>query len=88
VPHRGIYLDDVVNMVMEEPQNQGYSLVEDVIYEAKIIRPNTEQFRELVNRTRMRIVSFYETGLTPKVVKVRVDGYLHFHGQMLLINRL
>lgn len=57
-------------MVKEEPQNQGYSLVEDIIYEAKIITPNTEQFRELVKRTKTKIVSFYETGLTPKVVKV------------------
>src|SRR5947199_10038529 len=40
VPHRGISSVDVVGMVNEEPENQGYFLVQDVLYEAKRITIN------------------------------------------------
>ena len=70
VPHRGIAFDDVVGMVNEEPENQGYPLVQDVLHEAKRITTNTEQFLNLIHKSKIRIVSFYETKKTPMIIKV------------------
>jgi hypothetical protein len=68
VPHRGIKLDDVVNMLEGESQAQGVSLVQEIIAASSEITIDVERFINLTMD--MKIVSFYETGLTREVAKV------------------
>ncbi|KAK6333308.1 hypothetical protein TWF718_011125 [Orbilia javanica] len=72
VPYRGINLEDVERQVNSNKNkfSQGIELLKSILYEGGRITPNTEQFRHLLQKSKTKLVSFYETIHTKKVEKV------------------
>ncbi|KAK6514409.1 hypothetical protein TWF506_008802 [Arthrobotrys conoides] len=72
VPHKGIYLEDVDKAVRSnlEEYEQGIRLLKSIDYEAAVT-PNTDFFRHLVEKSKLRLTQFYETLKTPMVQQLQ-----------------
>jgi hypothetical protein len=76
VPHRGLFIEDVISMVKEESQQQRIPLLEEINRASQLITSELESFINLA--VDLKILSFYETGQTRKVIKVRIGVSLAF----------
>ncbi|KAF3169088.1 hypothetical protein TWF751_007554 [Orbilia oligospora] len=89
VPFRSIYLEDVFFMVDDDETvgKEGYELVQGIAYETARITTTVKAFKKLVEEMKTRIFSFFETQMTPKVVKLPDGSYGRRGDPVLLVNR-
>ncbi|KAF2458876.1 hypothetical protein BDY21DRAFT_282753 [Lineolata rhizophorae] len=86
VPHNGIALDDVVDMVKDGSKPERVELVNEIINTAKSLTFPKENFKNMA--TNLKIVSFYETNMTKKVIKVRGEsGYGRDGDHIMVVKR-
>ncbi|KAF3190661.1 hypothetical protein TWF788_008182 [Orbilia oligospora] len=89
VPFRGIYLKDVFFMVDDDEKvgREGYELVQGIAYETARITTTVKTFKKLVEETKTRIFSFFETHMTPKVIELPDGSYGRHGDHVILVNR-
>lgn len=81
VPHRGLFIDDVINMVEAESQHQRIPLLKEINKTSEFITSELESFINLA--ARLKILSFYETAQTRQVMKVRANISLSAHSWLV-----
>ncbi|EGX53242.1 hypothetical protein AOL_s00006g503 [Orbilia oligospora ATCC 24927] len=89
VPFRSIYLEDVFFMVDDDETvgREGYELVQGIAYETARITTTVKTFKKRVEETKTRIFSFFETHMTPKVIKLPDGSYGRYGDHVILVNR-
>ncbi|KAF3221847.1 hypothetical protein TWF679_007062 [Orbilia oligospora] len=85
----GIYLKDVFFMVDDDEKvgREGYELVQGIAYETARITTTVKTFKKLVEETKTRIFSFFETHMTPKVIELPDGSYGRHGDHVILVNR-
>ncbi|KAF3118819.1 hypothetical protein TWF569_004774, partial [Orbilia oligospora] len=89
VPFRSIYLEDIFSMLddNEEVGSEGYELVRGIAYETARLTGTAKTFKKQAEDTKIRIFSFYETQMTPKVIKLPDGSYGRYGDHVILVNR-
>ncbi|KAF3115249.1 hypothetical protein TWF103_011509 [Orbilia oligospora] len=89
VPFRSIYLEDVFFMVDDDETvgREGYELVQGIAYETARITTTVKTFKKRVEETKTKIFSFFETHMTPKVIKLPDGSYGRYGDHVILVNR-
>ncbi|KAK6356073.1 hypothetical protein TWF718_000447 [Orbilia javanica] len=89
VPFRGIYLKDVFFMLHGDKEigDEGRELVEGIAYETARVTGTIDMFKKRIEETKTRVFSFYETRMTPKVIKLPDGGYARHGDPILIVNK-
>ncbi|KAK6500012.1 hypothetical protein TWF481_010371 [Arthrobotrys musiformis] len=86
VPFKGINLEDVFSMLDDDEEigKEDYELVRGIVYETERFTNTATIFKERIEGTKTRVFSFYETHMTPKVIKLP-DGSYGRHGDHVIV---
>ncbi|KAF3109293.1 hypothetical protein TWF103_005170 [Orbilia oligospora] len=71
----------------EEVGSEGYELVRGIAYETARLTGTAKTFKKQAEDTKIRIFSFYETQMTPKVIKLPDGSYGRYGDHVILVNR-
>ncbi|KAK6500105.1 hypothetical protein TWF481_010463 [Arthrobotrys musiformis] len=84
-----MYLEDVFFIVDDDEKvgREGYELVQRVAYETERVTNTVKMFKKRIEETKTRIFSFFETHMTPKVIKLSDESYGRYGDPVILVTR-
>ncbi|KAK6356063.1 hypothetical protein TWF718_000437 [Orbilia javanica] len=71
----------------ERVGSEGYELAPDIAYETARATSTVKTFKKLIEHEKIRILSFYETQMTPEVIKLPDGSYGRSGDHLMLVDR-